>query len=216
MRYALVVVLFESVLAALIFGVSGRTDLPWVWALIAVHTVTMAMLGFSMDSELRAKRLARRDGGPDRRLRGLILVLVLAHLVLAALDLRYGWSPTLPAAVHAAGLLAYTAGMALIVRAMTVNRFFVPTVCIQPERGHETVTAGPYRFLRHPGYAGMILAVAAECFVIGSLWALIPTVAVAAVIAFRTAGEDRMLREQLTGYADYARGVRYRLLPAVW
>ena len=216
MRYALFIFLFESALAALLFGVAGRTDLPWVWALLAVHAVFLVILGLSMDPGLRAERFRRREGGPDRRLRGLLGVFLIAHLVVAALDLRFGWSPQFPAAAHAVGLLIYTAGMAVIVRAMTVNRFFAPTVRIQPERGHETITAGPYRFLRHPGYAGMLLAVVAECFVVGSLWALIPTGAFAAVLAWRTAREDRLLRAQLTGYDAYARGVRYRLLPAVW
>ena len=99
---------------------------------------------------------------------------------------------------------------------MIVNRFFAPAVRIQSERGHETVTTGPYRFVRHPGYAGMLLAVVAESFVFGSLWALVPAAALAGVVAWRTAREDRMLRAQLAGYADYASRVRYRLVPAVW
>ena len=99
---------------------------------------------------------------------------------------------------------------------MIVNRFFAPAVRIQSERGHETVTTGPYRFVRHPGYAGMLLAVVAESFVFGSLWALAPAAALAAVVTWRTAREDRMLRAQLHGYAEYAARVRYRLVPAVW
>src|SRR5688500_3796727 len=101
MRFALVIVLFELALAALLFGISGRLDLPWVWALLAVHTAGMIALGVSIDPDLRALRLSRREGGPDRRLRTAVGLLVLAHLVVAALDVRYNWSPPLPAAAHA-------------------------------------------------------------------------------------------------------------------
>ena len=217
MRAAAFVAVFEILIAAVLFGAAGRVDLPWVWALLAVHAVLMSMMVASMDPDLRRERLdKKREGGGDRRLRGLIAACILAHLVLAGLDVRRGWSPAFPAWVHAAALAAYAAAVALSVRAMTVNRFFAPAVRIQSERGHETVTAGPYRFVRHPGYAGMVLAVLAESVVFGSLWALAPAAALAAVVAWRTAREDRMLRAGLRGYAEYASRVRYRLVPAVW
>jgi protein-S-isoprenylcysteine O-methyltransferase Ste14 len=216
MNFLLVIVLFEVLLATLLFGTAGRIDLPWVWALLAVHTVLMVALAAGMDPGLRRERLRRREPGPDCRLRRLIGVFLLAHLVVAALDLRFGWSPRLPTGAHAAGLVVYALGVLLSVRAATVNRFFTPSVRIQTERGHETITAGPYRFIRHPGYAGMVLAVVAECFVFGSLWALAPTAAFITVVACRTAREDRILREGLSGYAAYARGVRFRLVPAIW
>jgi protein-S-isoprenylcysteine O-methyltransferase Ste14 len=142
---------------------------------------------------------------------------VLVQLVVAGLDAgRFGWSPELPAGVRGAALLAYVMGIAVSMWAMSVNRFFEPTVRIQTDRGQYAVTDGPYRFVRHPGYAGMLLAVLAEGAVLGSLWALVPAVAFAAVLAARTAMEDRMLRAGLDGYAQYAGAVRYRLVPCVW
>ena len=217
MRPLAAIVLFETLIAALLFGTAGRVDLPWIWALLAVHAAMMGVMVATMDPGLRAERFTKkREGGPDRRLRGLIGVCILAHLVLAGLDVRWGWSPAPAAWARAAALLTDAAALALAIGAMTVNRFFVPAVRIQSERGHETVTAGPYRFVRHPGYAGMTLAVFAESVVFGSLWALLPAAALAAVVAWRTAREDRLLRDGLRGYADYARRVRYRLLPAVW
>jgi protein-S-isoprenylcysteine O-methyltransferase Ste14 len=216
MNFILVILAFEVLLAGLLFGIAGRVDLPWVWGLLAVHAVLMLTLAVGMDPGLRRERLKRRDGGPDCRLRRWVAIFLLAHLVVAALDLRFGWTPAWPWKAHAIGLLVYAAGVLLSIRAAIVNRFFIPSVRIQTERGHETVSGGPYRFVRHPGYAGMVLAVIAECFVFGSLWALVPTAAFIAVIAYRTAREDRILREGLAGYAAYSRGVRYRLVPAVW
>ncbi|MDB5322143.1 MAG: Isoprenylcysteine carboxyl methyltransferase [Phycisphaerales bacterium] len=217
MRYVAFLLVFEAVIAALLFGAAGRVDLPWTWALLACHATVMGLGLIAMGPELRRERMRRRGGGIDRVFRSLILVFVLIHLVVAGLDAgRFGWSPAFPAGVRGAGLVVYVVGIAVSMWAMSVNRFFEPTVRIQADRGHYAVTDGPYQFVRHPGYAGMLLAVFAECAVLGSLWSALPAVAFAAVLAARTRMEDRMLRAQLGGYAEYAGAVRYRLVPCVW
>jgi protein-S-isoprenylcysteine O-methyltransferase Ste14 len=78
------------------------------------------------------------------------------------------------------------------------------------------VTAGPYRWIRHPGYAGGVVGHLALPLLLGSAWALIPGALTAGLTVLRTALEDRTLREELPGYAEYARQTRYRLLPGVW
>ena len=76
--------------------------------------------------------------------------------------------------------------------------------------------SGPYRFVRHPGYAGNILALFGIILALGSVWTLIP-VAVAYIIAvIRTILEDQTLQNELPGYRDYARRVRFRLIPGVY
>jgi protein-S-isoprenylcysteine O-methyltransferase Ste14 len=99
---------------------------------------------------------------------------------------------------------------------MWTNRFFSSTVRIQTDRGHEVVEGGPYRFMRHPGYVGAILLVTSISLVLGSLWALIPAGVVAVLLIIRTCLEDITLQRELTGYADYARRVRFRLVPGIW
>ena len=106
--------------------------------------------------------------------------------------------------------------MALSVYAMASNRFFSPVVRIQHERGHTLVTSGPYRFVRHPGYVGAILASACGGVALGSWWSLVPLAPFAALFLRRTAVEDRMLRADLDGYAGYAERVPYRLVPGRW
>jgi protein-S-isoprenylcysteine O-methyltransferase Ste14 len=201
----------------LLFGVAGRVDLPWFWVLIGVHAVMMFAGGWLMDPDLRKER--RRPGGKglDCGFRPVLSALILAHLVVAALDAgRYGWSPTLPPWLRAAGLAVYVAGFGLSLWAMAANRFFSPVVRLQTERGHEVVRRGPYAYVRHPGYVGVSLAVAGEALVLGSLWSLAPLLPALAVIVWRTTLEDRFLRENLTGYAQYASTVPYRLAPGVW
>ena len=99
---------------------------------------------------------------------------------------------------------------------MATNRFYGRYVRIQTDRGHTVVTTGPYRCVRHPAYAGLILFMLATALALESLWALIPAGLVAAVLVVRTVLEDRTLRSELLGYDDYAQRTRYRLVPGVW
>ena len=99
---------------------------------------------------------------------------------------------------------------------MRSNRFFSSVVRIQKDRGHTVVDGGPYRFVRHPGYAGTSVFTLVTPLILRSYWALVPAAATASVLVLRTIMEDLTLRNELDGYADYARRVRYRLLPAIW
>jgi protein-S-isoprenylcysteine O-methyltransferase Ste14 len=99
---------------------------------------------------------------------------------------------------------------------MHVNRFFSSVVRIQQERGHHLVTSGPYRWVRHPGYAGAIPAVAASGVALCSWLATAIGVLGVPLLIGRTIVEDRVLRAQLPGYDNYAGQVRWRLLPGIW
>src|SRR4051794_8195050 len=142
MAMILRVMLMESVLAAILFGSAGRTDLPWFWAVLAVHAALMAVAISSIDPALRRERLKPGPGGKDRYLRLIAVPFILAHLIVAGLDVgRFHWSPLMPTVVQAIALIGYTTGMALSVYAMASNRFFSPVIRIQHERGHTLVTA---------------------------------------------------------------------------
>jgi protein-S-isoprenylcysteine O-methyltransferase Ste14 len=134
----------------------------------------------------------------------------------AGLDSRLGWSPNMPVALNLVGVGVMVLGYALGTWAMVENRFFSSVVRIQTDRGHVVVTTGPYRFVRHPAYAGGVWVMPALALLLGSLWALIPAGLVIAGTVIRTALEDRTLQEELPGYAGYAQRTRYRLLPGVW
>ncbi len=78
------------------------------------------------------------------------------------------------------------------------------------------VDAGPYLWVRHPAYAGGVIANQAVPLMLGSAWALTPGALTAALTVLRTALEDRTLRAERLGYAAYAERTRWRLLPGVW
>jgi protein-S-isoprenylcysteine O-methyltransferase Ste14 len=217
MRALLGFLVLEGLTAAFLFGPAGRLDLPWFWAYLATHAALLGAALLAMDPSLRKERLAPAPGGQDRKLRLWMTPFLLACLVVAGLDAgRFGWTGELPWWVHAAGLALVAAGTGLVIWSMVVNRFFSPVVRIQQERGHHLITSGPYRFVRHPGYAGLFLSIPGLPLALGSLWALLPMIPVAALVLRRTLMEDRFLTRELEGYADYAARVRSRLVPGVW
>jgi protein-S-isoprenylcysteine O-methyltransferase Ste14 len=146
----------------------------------------------------------------------IVLIGFLGTLFVAGLDKRFSWSPPLSAWVIGGALVLLVLSYGLSSWAMISNRFFSAYVRIQLDRGHTVVTAGPYRFLRHPAYLAGILSTLATPVLLGSLWALVPGLLGAALTILRTLLEDRTLQAELPGYQDYARRVRYRLVPGVW
>jgi protein-S-isoprenylcysteine O-methyltransferase Ste14 len=144
------------------------------------------------------------------------LLLPTIGLIAAGLDHRFGWTAMWPAWVHITGLVFLLAGYALGAWAMAVNRFFSAMVRIQRERGHEVVSGGPYRLVRHPSYAGGLLATMGLPLLLNSWWAFIPASVIVALTVARTAMEDRTLQKGLPGYAEYAQRTSFRLIPGVW
>lgn len=137
-------------------------------------------------------------------------------VIVAGLDHRFGWSPAFPVWLKFIGICLVALGYAFATWALAENRFFSSMMRIQTDRGHEVCDSGPYRLVRHPGYAGNLLAAAGIVLALSSVWTLIP-VGVALVIAvIRTALEDRALQEELPGYREYAGRVRYRLFPGAY
>ncbi len=140
----------------------------------------------------------------------------LAVLVVAGLDERFSWPPPVSPWMQVVAFAVALAGFAFATWAMVANRFFSAVVRIQTDRGQTVVTSGPYRFVRHPGYAGGMLAWLAAPLALGSLWALLPALVMVFPMVIRTALEDRMLQVELPGYREYAQEIRYRLVPGVW
>lgn len=121
---------------------------------------------------------------------------------------------SLPLKIFALALI--TGGYAFGTWALYENRFFSGVVRIQSDRSQQVVSHGPYRFIRHPGYAGALLTYFATPILLESPWAFVPAVFFAIVLVLRTFLEDNTLQQELEGYREYAGRVRYRLVPGVW
>ena len=137
-------------------------------------------------------------------------------MLVAGLDALYNWSPPYSLPIKIISLLALLLGYALGSYALIENRFFSGTVRLQTERGHQVVSSGPYRWMRHPGYAGALLTYLATPFFLDSSWAFLPAVFIVILMIIRTYLEDKFLQNELEGYRDYTKRVRFRLLPGVW
>lgn len=136
--------------------------------------------------------------------------------IVAGLDHHFGWSKVFPVWVNILGLIIIAFGFAFATWALAENRFFSSVVRIQLDRGHQVCDSGPYRFVRHPGYAGNALPLAGMVMAFSSLWTIIPAAAALVIIVTRTALEDQTLQAELPGYKEYSKRVRYRLIPGIW
>jgi protein-S-isoprenylcysteine O-methyltransferase Ste14 len=109
-----------------------------------------------------------------------------------------------------------TGATAIAAWAQAVNPFVEPGVCIQKERAQQVIKSGPYRFVRHPGYAASIAMFVGIPLALASRWGLLPAGLAIAVLIVRTDLEDRLLQAELSGYSDYARRTPHRLLLGIW
>jgi protein-S-isoprenylcysteine O-methyltransferase Ste14 len=221
LRWVLRVGLFVAILAASLFLSAGQLDWGMGWVYVGVLLANQVLTGLLLIPSSPELLVARgRSEGPRDLDRVLASAMALygpaVTLIVAGLDRRTGWSPTMPLALHLVALAIAVLGSLLTIWAMASNRFFYGTLRVEPDHGHTVASTGPYRSLRHPGYAGAILFQLATPLLLGSLWALIPAALTAAAIVVRTALEDGALQDRLDGYRDYATQVRYRLVPGIW
>jgi protein-S-isoprenylcysteine O-methyltransferase Ste14 len=190
----------------------------WVMAgaLLAIKSGSALVLTRVNPAVLNARGTKRELSRRERLFFAVLVPSSLALPIVAGLDVgAAGWTHR-GIVEFGLGLSLALAGGALSIWALAVNAFFEPSVRLQSDRGHRVCTTGPYRFVRHPGYVGAMLVSFSLAFVVGSRWALIPAAVQALALIVRTGYEDRMLRESLAGYADYAEQTRARLLPGIW
>jgi protein-S-isoprenylcysteine O-methyltransferase Ste14 len=207
------------IMAACLFGLAGRLYWWNGWVLLALSFIgsVAATTVLWRDPSLAALRRNMKAGKTWDKAIVLIVVLLgpATSWITAGLDTRFHGSRAIPLAASAVAAAVALLGTAVIVWAMGSNKFFSAIVRIQKDRAHTVVTGGPYRFIRHPAYAGMSAFMLATPLILNSRWAIAPAAVTAAVIVLRTALEDRALQKDLDGYDDYARRVRYKLLPAL-
>jgi protein-S-isoprenylcysteine O-methyltransferase Ste14 len=220
-RYSIRETMGLVVMGVALFWSAGQINWWPAWAAIAVMLAWItatAVVIFRFNPDLLAERLGPRQGAKpwDTAIMSLLGLTQLARYIIAGLDQRYGWTGGFPLAVQMAALIGCVLGYALVVWATASNTFFSQIVRLQSERGHTVATGGPYHSVRHPAYLGAILYEVAVPILLASGWALIASGLSAILLILRTALEDRTLQAELTGYADYARRVRYRLLPGIW
>jgi protein-S-isoprenylcysteine O-methyltransferase Ste14 len=210
-----------TLLALALLVPAGTWRWPAAWVFIGLYVVFAIPVGIWLlrtNPALLAERFDWAKRAPrkwDRVLMAVYTPVYVAVYVLAGLDFRWGWSDV-PVGPQAVAFVLVAAFFALFVFILRENVFLSRVVEVRPEEGHRVVTTGPYAVVRHPMYAGYIVALVATPVALGSLPALLPAALLAAGIVVRTVLEDRTLHAELPGYPEYAAKVRWRLLPRVF
>jgi protein-S-isoprenylcysteine O-methyltransferase Ste14 len=221
-QYLLKGLVAKLVMAVILFLSAGRLDWTMGWLLFAVYVtwdIVVALLLIPRSPGMIAERSGIQ---PGTKKWDIVLTTIAASLLpmitwaVAGLDVRFRWTQPFPPPLRIAALTVVILGFALVTWAMASNEFFSALVRIQHDRNHTVASSGPYRIIRHPGYVAAILFGLGSPVMLGSLWALLPAGLSTLLYVVRTELEDRTLHEELAGYPDYARSVRYRLLPGIW
>lgn len=210
------------VFGVVLFGAAGTLAWTAGWIFLILFfafTVALSLWLLKNDPGLLKERMTLFK--PDQKAWDKIflptaLVGFLGWLVLMPLDaVRFHWS-SMPAWLQAAGAIIMLMSFYLFFLAYRENPYLSPMVRIQRDRGQKVVSTGPYRYVRHPTYSGVLPFTAGTSLLLGSWYGLVAGLAIEVLVAIRAVFEERMLTRELEGYDAYKTKVRYRLIPHVW
>jgi protein-S-isoprenylcysteine O-methyltransferase Ste14 len=216
-------IIWLGLIAILLFVPAGTVNWSGAWVFLVEALVVSVVLGLWLarhDPALLKERLRppiqKGQSIPDKIITGLLVLLYLGWFVFMGLDaVRFKWS-AVPSWLAAPGALAFLLACYIAYLAFRENSFAAPVVKIQKERAQTVITTGPYRYVRHPMYAGMIFYLLGAPLLFGSWWGLLWGLALLGLFAIRILIEERTLKKELQGYREYTVRVRYRLIPLVW
>jgi protein-S-isoprenylcysteine O-methyltransferase Ste14 len=204
------------------FGTAGTLKWPEAWIFIGIQfswSTIHALWLMKHNPELLKDRLSivkKSTKRWDKLIQIVSTPFFLAFLAIPGLDaVRFRWS-RVPTAVEAICFVLAAAALFWNSWVMRENTYLSRVVAIQTERGHQVITTGPYRYIRHPLYAATILLFFCLPLALGSLYTLIPGAFLTVSVVVRAYLEDRTLHKELEGYVDYARRTKYRLIPGIW
>jgi protein-S-isoprenylcysteine O-methyltransferase Ste14 len=220
---ALVWVLVSFLLMAVsLFLPAGTFAWPAMWIfLILLHGWLLVGIGLLLKHNpgLLEERLRFSQSNQktwDKVLLPVYQLVLFAWLVFMPLDaVKYHWSQ-MPIVLRVVGALLLITSFILISLTFRENAFLSALVRVQHGRGQTVISSGPYRYLRHPMYAGGLLLFLGTPLLLGSWCGLLLVVLLILVVAVRAILEERVLRDELPGYAAYMKQVKYRLIPYVW
>ncbi len=215
-----IIILFPAIILPVSgnwFWVEGWIFSLWFDAMVLSNYVYL----YLYDPALLAER-SKAPGSDNQKKWDKVLLsgaylLALAWFILMPLDAeRFGWSPTFPMWLKVIGGAALLPALFLIYRATVENTFLSTMVRIQTDRKQQVISTGVYSFVRHPLYLGMLIMLIGAPLLLGSLYgAIIGLIALVALVG-RIIGEEKMLVNELEGYEEYKKKVKYRLIPFVW
>jgi protein-S-isoprenylcysteine O-methyltransferase Ste14 len=220
-RWAIKQTVFVLLIATALFLPAGRSDIARWWVYLGLVALIQVLTGITLyryNPGLLVERSELKAGLKPWDI-GLAVLMGYSPALIAlaaSLETRAAALPASHPGWLILSVLFAMLGTLFTLWAMAANPFFSGIIRIQAERGHTVASTGPYRYLRHPGYAGMLLFTFASPFILGSVRSLFMVALVVAITILRTSLEDQTLQRELTGYSEYAQRVRYRLVPGIW
>jgi len=211
-----------AAMGALLFAAAGTLHWPGAWVFLITSVLLGPLCGwwlYRIDPALLAERLRpvlqKDQPAADKVFMVSFIVAILGWLVAMGLDRRY-LASGMSVAWQSLGFALFIASTLFTLWVFRENSFAAPVVKLQAARAQRVISTGPYAHVRHPMYSGMILFFASVPLILGSTWGLAIVPLFLVLLAIRIGIEERTLMAGLSGYADYAARVRYRLLPGLW
>jgi protein-S-isoprenylcysteine O-methyltransferase Ste14 len=209
------------ILIVVTFITAGRLDYwqGWIFNCLNIFFILVTYIVLIDQKDLIKERLKPGKGMKkwDRVYYAISTPIFFITLIISVLDAgRFYWKPYVPLIITFIGIIFFSIGQIIIIWAKKKNNYFSSVVRIQSDRKQKVCNDGPYRFVRHPGYLGGLIFTIATPFVLGSFWGLIPAIITIMLMFGRTYLEDKTLKKELTGYKEYSKKVKYRLIPFIW
>ena len=203
--------------ALILFLPAGTLAYPGGLLFLCLLFVPMLIMGIVMmicARDLLRKRLdVKEKQGTQKGVVAFMGLVFLCGFVLAGLDFRFGWSQVpLPVVIIASVL--FLVGYGLYAEVMRENAYLSRTVKV--EEGQTVISTGLYGIVRHPMYTASTVMFLALPLVLGSWYALIPSAFYPVIMVIRIHGEEKLLTAELSGYEEYKKKVKYRMIPFIW
>jgi protein-S-isoprenylcysteine O-methyltransferase Ste14 len=208
--------------AVILFSISGNFLWTGAWFFLIYLTISTFIgsgLVFSKKSGLLEERWGKKGNVKtwDKILMPVAAVICpLIIVITSSLEIRLLKTQSLSIYWQILGFITGSLSCVILTWSMLTNKFFSSNVRIQNDRGQTVISNGPYHYVRHPGYVGMLLYAFTMPLLLGSCWAFYPALGMIISIIIRTMLEDKTLQAELIGYKDYSENVRYRLMPGIW
>ncbi len=211
------IAMFPLFMGLIVLWPAGTFRFWEVYVFIGILMVPLcaAMVYFyRTDPEILEKRMKTKETqGAQKLFVALASTTIIATFVIPGFDHRFGWS-VMPVWIIGLGDAAVLLSYLFVFTVIKTNSFASRVVEVTEDQ--KVISTGPYAVIRHPMYTGILLMYAASSIALSSWWGVIPAAVLLPVLVFRILNEEKLLREELTGYDEYCKQVRYRLVPFIW